>query len=242
MIDFRELTKEVIAAEKQGFWSDWTEDQRQLYTQGDWKAFSRSRGYTEHEIERCELWLNIIEENKQKGINILESVADLVKDAALKNFKLDKNCEIMKSSHFPGINNATMEDIENKIKSMPEALSTHDLPVKHSFTDTQYIRESMVPKGMIFTTGIHKTEHPMFIIKGDVTIFTNDGVSRVKAPWYGITKPGTKRIIYTHEDSTCVTVHTTKETDIDNLEKELIALSFKEYNEHLLSKEEKCLL
>lgn len=157
-------------------------------------------------------------------------------------FELSNSCELSEIHKFPGIPNATMELIEDKIKSFPGSLSTYDLPVKHSFTDTQYIRESPVPKGTLFTTGIHKTEHPMFIIKGDVTIFTNDGAVRVKAPYYGITKPGTKRIIYTHEDSTCVTVHTTKERDIEKLDKDLIALNFKEFNEYLLTKEKLCLL
>ena len=94
MFTFRELTKRVIAAEKPGFWSDWTKEQQGFYISGDWKAFSRSRGYSETEIVECEEWLNMIKENKQ----LLLSVKDLVDEAALKNISLDTKGEILRSS------------------------------------------------------------------------------------------------------------------------------------------------
>ena len=84
-VDFRELTKRVIAAEKPGFWSDWTEKQQRLYASRDWKAFSRSRGYSEEEIAECDEWLRMIKEDR----NRLLLVKDLVTEAALKNISLD---------------------------------------------------------------------------------------------------------------------------------------------------------
>ena len=53
-----------------------------------------------------------------------------------------------------------------------------------------------MPKGQIISTGIHKKEHPYFVLKGDISVLTDEGIKRIKAPYNGITKPGTKRLIY----------------------------------------------
>ena len=93
--------------------------------------------------------------------------------------------------------------------------------IRHSFADGCYIREVFNPKGELLVTKIHKVKHPFFLLRGDMTIFTEDGIKRIKAPHYGITHPGTKRIIYCNEDCVFVTVHATEETDISKIEKEV---------------------
>ena len=98
---FRELTSQVIADEIPGFWSDWTEEQQQLYTDGKWKEFSISRGYSEEAIEKYQQWMDMIAEAKANGLNPFTFIKDLATEAALKNIALDKNGEIMKSSHAP---------------------------------------------------------------------------------------------------------------------------------------------
>lgn len=98
---FRNLTKQVIAGEKPGFWSDWTPEQQGLYSSGDWRAFSQSRDYTEAEIETYADWLSVIERAQKFGINPFASIADLAIEAAAKNIALDTRGEILKSSHAP---------------------------------------------------------------------------------------------------------------------------------------------
>ena len=98
---FRALTSRVIAAEKPGFWSDWTEEQQALYTAGDWRAFSVSRGYSPEAIADYERWLGMISEAKAAGINPYILINDLATEAALKNIALDTKGEILKSSHVP---------------------------------------------------------------------------------------------------------------------------------------------
>ena len=103
-------------------------------------------------------------------------------------------------------------------------------PLKHSFADGCYIREVFNPKEEIIVTKIHKVAHPFFLLKGEMTILSEDGQKRIKAPHYGITPAGTKRVIYTHEDCVFVTVHVTDEKDVSKIEKEVIAKDFKEVN------------
>jgi len=98
---FRELTQKIIAAEKNGFWSDWTQEQQELYTANKWREFSISRGYTEKEINDYSLFRDKIEEAQKVGLNPFVFINDLATEAALKNIKLDKKFEILKSSHAP---------------------------------------------------------------------------------------------------------------------------------------------
>ena len=86
-------------------------------------------------------------------------------------------------------------------------------PTKHTFAGGCYIREIFNPANMLITTKIHKKEHPFFLMKGKMSILTENGVETIQAPHHGVTKPGTKRAIFTHEDCVFITVHATdKET------------------------------
>ena len=98
---FRELTKKIYATEKDGFWSDWTKKQQDIYMSGDWEAFSRSRGYTEDEINDLKNWIEMLEDGEKNGFNPLEMIKDLSIECALKNIKKDAKGEILLSSHIP---------------------------------------------------------------------------------------------------------------------------------------------
>jgi hypothetical protein len=117
------------------------------------------------------------------------------------------------------------------IGDSPEYLAV--CPLKHSFVDGAYVREIFLPKGMLFVTKIHKKTHPYFIMKGDVSVLTEEGVKRIKGPLQGITKAGTKRVIYTHEDTVWITVHVTNETDLAKIEDEVIAKTFDEIDKSI---------
>ena len=95
-------------------------------------------------------------------------------------------------------------------------------PLVHNFADGMYIRQITMPAGQIIVSKTHGQTHPYFILEGDVSVLTEDGVKRFKAPYSGITVEGTKRVLYTHEDTVWTTVQRTNETDLDKIEKELI--------------------
>ena len=127
---------------------------------------------------------------------------------------------------------------EKEVVKLPQALDKKQIdkvnPLTHTFADGLYIREIFNPKDELIITKIHKTTHPYFLLKGEMSILTEHGYVRVKAPHYGITKAGTKRIIRTHEDCVFVTVHRTNETDLHKIEDELIAKDFQEIKEEEL--------
>ena len=99
-------------------------------------------------------------------------------------------------------------------------------PLKHTIVGGLYIREIFMPKGQLISTGIHKKEHPYFVLKGDVSVLTDKGIERIKAPHTNITKPGTKRLIYIHEDTIWITVHATKKESVEEVLEEILAKDF----------------
>lgn len=116
--------------------------------------------------------------------------------------------------------------VEERMKNRSDVMIGDCFPLKHTFVDGAYVREIRMPKGALLTSKIHKICHPYFVLEGDVSVLTENGVQRIKAPYSGITQPGTKRILYIHEDTTWVTVHVTNKTDPDEIEKDIIAESY----------------
>ena len=121
-------------------------------------------------------------------------------------------------------------DLEKQVTNFEGVIVGEEMektnPVKHSFADGCYIREIFNPANELIITKIHKKEHPFFLMEGKMSILTENGVKHIEAPYHGITKPGTKRAIYTHTDCVFVTVHATENTDIQKIEEEVIAKDF----------------
>ena len=101
-------------------------------------------------------------------------------------------------------------------------------PVKHSFAGGCYIREIYNPANELIITKIHKKEHPFFLMKGEMSILTEEGIQNIKAPYQGITKVGTKRAIYTHEECIFITVHATENTTIEDVEDEVVCTRYED--------------
>ena len=128
-------------------------------------------------------------------------------------------------------------DFEDKLLDLPDSYGDPEKPgqdkvantinpLKHTFADGLYIREIFMPKGQIISTGIHKKEHTYFILKGKVSVLTENGIEQFKAPYNGITQPGTKRLIYIHQDTIWTTVHATDKNNVEDVMKEIIAEDF----------------
>ena len=156
---------------------------------------------------------------------------DEMYDMAMEKREEKRQLELSKEQFRKGI-----MKVEENMKNHPNGLKGEALqklnPLKHSFADGCYIREIFNPKGELLVTKIHKVAHPFFLMKGDMTILMEDGIKRIKAPHYGLTPAGTKRLIYCHEDCVFVTVHATNETDLEKIEEEVIAKDFSEVDKN----------
>ena len=111
-------------------------------------------------------------------------------------------------------------------KAMQQSPCQVELPPRHYFANGLYAREITIPKGTLLTGKIHKTEHLNIVSKGDISVLTEDGPKRVRAPFTMVSRPGTKRVGYAHEETVWTTIHATQETDLDKIEADLIATDF----------------
>lgn len=99
-----------------------------------------------------------------------------------------------------------------------------DPPLNHIFTPGLYTREIFLPKHSLSVSKIHRTEHPFVISMGKVAVWDciSQEVTVFSAPFTGVTKPGTQRVIFAHEDTVWSTFHPTDETDIERIEATII--------------------
>lgn len=128
------------------------------------------------------------------------------------------------------VSRATVQAIQDELIKLPQV----QLQVFHHFPQPGvYVRELHIPKGMITVGKIHKQPCWNILSKGERSTLINGRIERITAPHVHWTPPGSKRISYTHEKSVWLTVHATLETDIDRLERELVAETEEEYQEFL---------
>ena len=111
-------------------------------------------------------------------------------------------------------------------------LEPRECPVTHHFSDGIYAREMFIPKGTVLTGKIHKHTNLNIMSSGELSILTEDGVKRVRAPFTIVSPAGTKRVAYAHEDTVWTTIHATEETDLDKIEYHFVAQDETEYIEH----------
>lgn len=83
-----------------------------------------------------------------------------------------------------------------------------EFPLVHRFTNGMYIRQIFMPKDSLITSKIHITDHPYTVSLG-ATAVSIDGKDweHIVAPYTGITKAGTRRILYILEDCIWTTYH-----------------------------------
>lgn len=109
-----------------------------------------------------------------------------------------------------------------RLEAEMKKMETIEISTRHYFAHGLYAREIFIPRGVLLTGKIHKTEHLNILSKGDITVWTEEGMKRLQAPFTMVSLPGTKRVGYAHEDTVWTTIHGTAETDIEKLEIELI--------------------
>ncbi len=114
--------------------------------------------------------------------------------------------------------------IEDHLKKSIEQqeVEEKEAPITHHFAPNVYMRQMDAKAGTLVVSKMHRTEHLNILLKGSLTVVTENGIEYLKAPLVLKSMPGTKRIGYFHEDSSWITVHPTNSTDLEEIEKEVI--------------------
>src|SRR5277367_5109109 len=107
-----------------------------------------------------------------------------------------------------------MARLKEAILSMPQL----QFETLHYFADGMYGRWLFRPKNTVIVGKIHKKEHFYLCIFGAVQI--EKTIHR--APSLIVCPPGTQRAVLALEDSVCITIHRTDETDMQAIEDDLV--------------------
>ena len=122
-------------------------------------------------------------------------------------------------------------DFETAMRQQyPDYLTEKDFPLRHHFAPGAYGREIFMPAGSLVVGKIHKHAHLNMIMQGRVSVVTEEGTMEYSAPIVLVSKAGTKRVVLVHEDTIWVTVHLTDKTDLVEIEDEIIAKTYEEFD------------
>ena len=117
------------------------------------------------------------------------------------------------------------EAIDNLEVVMLDNFPKIDPPLNHTFGDGLYVREIYMKKGDKITSKIHKKRHPYFVMQGVAKVWIDGkGVQLIRAPHFGWTEPGTRRVLEIVEDSFWITVHDNPSDthDLNEIEERII--------------------
>ena len=113
-----------------------------------------------------------------------------------------------------------------QINRLEEAIAQGPLaqiPTLHLFPPRMYVRTVLMKAGTVWTSRIHKTEHPFVVSLGCCTVVDGEGERIViQAPHLGVTKPGTRRALMIHEDMIWTTFHATNLNSVEEIEAEIL--------------------
>ena len=98
----------------------------------------------------------------------------------------------------------SIADNENIIADGGNIVYRDKFKYKHTFADGIYVREMTIEKDEIIIGAIHKHLHVWFLLSGSISVVTEDGTEE-----------------YTNTQ------------DIKELEKQIVALSYNEYEEYI---------
>ena len=107
--------------------------------------------------------------------------------------------------------------------------------ISHEFADSIYLRRMDLKKDNLVVGAIHKHLHIWFLLQGHVSIAKKEGVEDYAAPCYVVSQPGDQRVIVANEDSIFVNIHKnpTNTKDIEEIEKNIVALNYKDFEEYI---------
>lgn len=120
---------------------------------------------------------------------------------------------------------ANTSDMLDKVKALQVEISKlpqYEPETRHYFHGGMYCREVFRHAGVLVVGKVHKKEHFYMIVSGIVSITTDDGAIEVAGPYLFQSKPGTKRAVYAHTDTLCMTFHRTDSHTIEEAETELV--------------------
>jgi hypothetical protein len=85
--------------------------------------------------------------------------------------------------------------------------SVNEMPVRHLFRKGEYIREVVLPAGIVFIGKVHRQGHVVELLHGEVELITEQGATLHKGPDSMTTAPGFQTVFRTITPIVGRTIH-----------------------------------
>lgn len=169
--------------------------------------------------------LTPLSENRLMQITLPAPTADLIADPLAGQVMARPDHGPFSALAQGGEWKAKLQRLDDALAAVPQTY----MPVTHRFSRGVYARELFIPRGTVLTGRIHKYSQINILLQGDISVLTEGGIKRIKAPFVIESPAGTKRAGYAHEDTIWMTVCGTSTTDPEVLEDELTTKTYEEY-------------
>lgn len=132
----------------------------------------------------------------------------------------------------------TIEDLKDDLSKLPQ-LDT-DFQTDHYIINGMYIRKMTMPAGSLIVSKKHKSHHMFVCASGSLLFRDEKGSHVINGGDIFESFPNTCRLVYVLKESTCITIHRTDKTNLEDIEVELIEpddMALYDFNNELVKKE-----
>ena len=116
-----------------------------------------------------------------------------------------------------------------------------ECPVINNFSNGVYTRSVFMPRGAIIVGKKHKTRHLNMVMSGKARVWMDGVIRDIQAPDIIESHEGCRKILIILEDMWWTTIHVTEETDVVEIENDIIDHDDMDIDLQLIIKEMKCL-
>jgi len=103
----------------------------------------------------------------------------------------------------------------------PGADTTGPAPL-HLLSPGMYLRQLTIAPGTVVVSKRHARQHLCVISQGEALVFTEDGMTLIRAPHAFVSAAGAKRVLLVTEEIVWATVHRTECTTVEDAERDVL--------------------
>lgn len=153
----------------------------------------------------------------------MENIVEQNKNNKVSNFtqKLESLQELMIANN----------DLENIYGDGENLVDNEVFQISHDYCGPLYMRKMIMPKDSVVVSAVHHTNHFWFLLKGKISVTTDEETVEHIAPCYSRSLKGAKRFIVCVEECLFINVHAnpTESKDIEEIQDDLYSITLDEY-------------
>ena len=122
-------------------------------------------------------------------------------------------------------------DLENIYGDGENLVDNEVFQISHDYCGPLYMRKMIMPKDSVVVSAVHHTNHFWFLLKGKISVTTDEETVEHIAPCYSRSLKGAKRFIICVEECLFINVdaNPTESKDIEEIQDALYSITLDKY-------------